>query len=94
MATASLCSCVASAPRALEPSIAQLAAAKTLCKNESGTVFIFKANPEKYEPVGEIPMGNAGFASPVACGGRLYLRVSEETSGKQIEKLYSIGRPK
>jgi len=62
--------------------------------NESGTVFIFKANPEKYEPVGEIPMGNAGFASPVACGGRLYLRVSEETSGKQIEKLYCIGRPK
>ncbi|MBP64094.1 MAG: hypothetical protein CMJ62_21455 [Planctomycetaceae bacterium] len=62
--------------------------------NETGTVFIFKANPKKFESVAEITMGSEGFATPVACGGRIFLRVAEETSGKRIEKLYCVGRSK
>ena len=69
-----------------------LAAGQIYAINETGTVFIYKANPKKFESGAEIPMGTEGFATPVACGDRVYLRVTEGTGGNRIEKLYYIGR--
>ncbi len=41
--------------------------------NESGKMFVFKAGDD-FELVAENDLGDGGFASPVICGGRLYLR--------------------
>jgi hypothetical protein len=71
-----------------------LAAGHIYAINETGSVFIYKANPKKFESVAEIQMGTESFATPVACGGRVYLRVTEEAGGNRIEKLYCIGRRK
>ena len=46
---------------------------------------------EKFELVAENQLGNEAFATPVACGGRLYLRVADNTGGKRQETLYCIG---
>jgi outer membrane protein assembly factor BamB len=50
--------------------------------SESGTTYVFKVLP-KFELVAENNLDSAGFASPVICNGRLYLRTDR--------KLYCIG---
>lgn len=50
--------------------------------SESGTMYVFKPLP-KFELVSENSLDSAGFASPVICNGRLYLRTDR--------KLYCIG---
>ncbi len=50
---------------------------------------MFRANPKKLELVAENQLGKQAFASPVACGGYLYLRVVEDD---RQEVLYCIGR--
>ncbi|HYT89487.1 MAG TPA: PQQ-binding-like beta-propeller repeat protein [Gemmataceae bacterium] len=56
---------------------------------ETGKTHVFRANPNKLELVAENLLGKQAFASPVACGGHLYLRVVE---GNRQEMLYCIGR--
>jgi outer membrane protein assembly factor BamB len=58
--------------------------------SESGKTFVFKANPDKYELVAQNQLGSGIFASPVICGGRIYLRVAQQTAPWQ-ELLYCIG---
>lgn len=58
--------------------------------SESGDLKIIKANPQKYELVNEIKVADEAFATPVACDGRLYLRVAAHDGGRQ-EWLYCIG---
>lgn len=58
--------------------------------SESGKTFVFKANPEKLEVVAQNQLGSGIFASPVICGGRIYLRVAQQTA-KWQEMLYCIG---
>ena len=53
-----------------------------IAPNEAGKIFVFKAS-EEYEPVAENDMQEGIMASPVVCGGRLYLRT--------IKHLYCIG---
>ena len=71
-----------------------LAGENLYCTSETGVVFLWKADPNNFKPVAEIPMGDEGFASPVACGGKLYLRVAEGKENARIEKLYCIGPKK
>lgn len=60
--------------------------------SEQGTVTVFKATPEKYEPVAENRFADSEiFASPVACGGQLFLRVGKGGSNRH-EVLYCIGK--
>ena len=44
--------------------------------NESGRTFVFKAGP-KFEAVAENDLGDGGFASPVICGGRIFIRTDD-----------------
>jgi hypothetical protein len=56
---------------------------------ETGKTHVFRANPKKLEMIAENQLGKQAFASPVACGGHLYLRVVEDN---RQEMLYCIGR--
>jgi len=56
--------------------------------SETGKTHIFRANPHKFETIADIQLGKQIFASPVACGGRLYLRV---VGDNRQETLYCIG---
>jgi outer membrane protein assembly factor BamB len=58
---------------------------------ENGTMFVYKANPKKFELVARNSLGNAGFASPTICGNRIYLRTATKVYGKRQEVLYCLG---
>lgn len=60
-----------------------------LIPSETGKTHVLRANPKKLEIVAENLLGKQTFASPAACGGRLYLRVVE---ANRQEMLYCIGR--
>ncbi len=62
--------------------------------NEAGRTFIFKANPEKFDLVGENQLGNEAFATPTFCGNRIYARVAEFANGKRQEMLYCLRKAK
>jgi outer membrane protein assembly factor BamB len=51
--------------------------------NEEGTTFVFKA-ADRYEEIARNDVDDNCFASPVICGGRLYLRT--------LHHLYCIGK--
>ncbi len=59
--------------------------------NETGTMYVFKENPEKFELVAQNQLGDESFASPSICGDRIYLRVADSRSGQRQESLYCIG---
>lgn len=59
--------------------------------NERGTLYVFKANPEKLELVAENVLGDETFASPAIVGGRIYLRVGHRDEAGRREVLYCIG---
>jgi len=52
--------------------------------NEEGTMYVFR-DADKYEQVAVNSLSNGGFASPVICGGQLFLRTNKY--------LYCIGYP-
>ncbi len=60
--------------------------------NEKGEMFIFKANPQRYEEVARVTLGDESFASPAVCDNRLYLRVAHSRGGTRQEVLYCIGK--
>jgi len=49
--------------------------------NESGTFYVFAANPEEFVMVAENNLGDSTFATPVICGGKLYQRVRYHDRG-------------
>jgi outer membrane protein assembly factor BamB len=59
--------------------------------NEAGKTFVFKADPEAFELVGENQLGNEVLATPAVCGGRIYTRVAVKAGGKREEFLYCLG---
>lgn len=59
---------------------------------EDGKTHVIRANPAKFELVAVNQLGKAAYASPVACGGRLYLRIEGVADGKRQEFLYCIGQ--
>ena len=60
--------------------------------NEDGKTFIFRADPKKFEKIGENTLGDQVFATPAICGNRIYMRVAHREGGKRQERLYCIGR--
>ena len=60
------------------------------CLEERGTVALVEATPEKYNQVSSfrLPRGGKGlyWAHPVVCGGRLYVRHSEQLYAYDIRK--------
>jgi outer membrane protein assembly factor BamB len=65
--------------------------ANIFAANEEGKTFVFKAGPESLELVAENQLGEAVFATPTICGGRIYLRVATHQEGKRQEMLYCLG---
>ncbi len=59
--------------------------------NEEGVTHIFKANPEKFEKVGENQLGESVFATPAICGGQIFTRVAQMEDDRRQEYLYCIG---
>ena len=62
-----------------------------LATSEQGKSLIFKAQPTKYEQVAENQLGNEAYATPAACGNRIYTRVVTTIDGKRQEWLYCLG---
>ena len=60
---------------------------------KSGQTFIFKADPAKFQLVGENKLGDEVYATPAICGGRIYMRVVEKAGGQRQEMLYCLGHP-
>lgn len=58
--------------------------------NEKGTMFVFKASPEKFDLVARNNLGTESFASPVVADGVIYLRVAEGRRARRQEMLYAI----
>jgi outer membrane protein assembly factor BamB len=52
--------------------------------NEKGVTFVFKSG-RKFELVGRNDLADGGFATPVICGSRIYLRT--------LHRLYCLGEP-
>jgi hypothetical protein len=61
--------------------------------NGHGTMYVFRANPEKFELLAENVLGDESLASPAVAGGQLFLRVASVTD-KRRETLYCIGSKK
>lgn len=59
--------------------------------NEAGETFVFRADPSAFTLVGESQLGDEAFATPTICGGRIYLRVADNSGGARQEYLYCIG---
>ena len=59
--------------------------------NDNGIMRLVKASPEKYEITGEfrVPRGGSGpyWAHPVVCGGRLYLRHTDQLFVYNISRI-------
>lgn len=60
--------------------------------NQSGTTFIFKANPSRFELVAKNKLGEEVYASPVICNDQLFLRVAKFRNEKRSEFLYCIAK--
>jgi outer membrane protein assembly factor BamB len=56
--------------------------------NELGTIYVFKANAEKFELVAENQVGTDSFPSPAICAGQVFLRVGHTTDDSRQEYLY------
>lgn len=59
--------------------------------NEAGSMYVFRPNPEKFDPVAENDVGES-FASPAVSQGKLFLRVADRSSGVRQEYLYCFGK--
>ncbi|MAT15673.1 MAG: serine/threonine protein kinase [Planctomyces sp.] len=62
--------------------------------NESGETFIFRANPKKFEKVGENKLGDECFATPVITGDQIFTRVAFRSDEGRQEYLYCLGKEK
>ncbi len=65
-----------------------LAGGNIYAGNERGTVFVFRATPERFQLVAQNQLGRELFATPAVCGDQIFLRVAEQ--GRQ-EMLYCLG---
>ena len=60
--------------------------------NEHGTCYVFKPNPEKFEPVAENQLGNEAFPSPAVVGNQIFIRTATGFGGNRKEVLYCLGQ--
>jgi outer membrane protein assembly factor BamB len=59
--------------------------------NERGTIYVFKAQPTRFELVARNQLGDEAFATPAICDNRIYMRVASNANGSRQETLYCIG---
>ena len=59
--------------------------------NVNGRTFVFEATPGHFKLIAQNQIGDEAYASPVICGGRIYLRVAKRGESRQ-EFLYCVGR--
>ena len=59
--------------------------------NESGTTWIFEANPAAYTQVAQNQLGSASFASFAVCNNQIFARVATGNRRERQEFLYCIG---
>ena len=55
--------------------------------NESGTLFVFEADPAKLTVLAKNQIADEIFATPAICGGEIYLRVAFYQGEKRTEKI-------
>ncbi|MGY8769251.1 MAG: outer membrane protein assembly factor BamB family protein [Pirellulales bacterium] len=58
--------------------------------NERGTMFVFKANPNKFEEVARNQIGDEMFSTPAVCGNQIFLRTADRSNGSRQEYLYCL----
>ncbi len=56
--------------------------------NETGSIYVFRPNPDQFEMVAENRIGNDNFASPAAVGNKLFLRIGVKEGSSRKEFLY------
>lgn len=64
--------------------------ANIFATNETGTTFIFKADPQGFERIAENRLGDEVYSSPAICGSRIYTRVAFHRNGRREELLYCL----
>ncbi len=60
--------------------------------NESGDVFVYRADPENFEILAKNRLGDEIYSTPAICGGEIYLRVAEYEGDERREKLYCLAK--
>jgi outer membrane protein assembly factor BamB len=71
-----------------------LAAGNIYWANELGTLYVFKATPDRFELVAQNQIGNDSFASPAICGGQIFVRVAQSSGTGRQEYLYCFAEKK
>lgn len=56
--------------------------------NELGTMYVFRATPDKFDLIAENQIGSDSFPSPAICGGQIFLRVGVGPRPERQEWLY------
>ncbi|MFN0054842.1 MAG: PQQ-binding-like beta-propeller repeat protein [Planctomycetales bacterium] len=59
--------------------------------NEAGVTFIFRANPQAFEALGQNQLGEDVYATPTIAGSRVYMRVAALRDNQRLETLYCLG---
>ncbi len=59
---------------------------------EDGTCYVFKPNPEKFDPVAENQLGDEAFPSPAVVGNQIFIRTATGDRGNRKEFLYCLGQ--
>lgn len=59
--------------------------------NESGESYVFRASPDEFQLLAENRIDAECFATPAICGGRIYMRLAQNTDGVRREFLYCLG---
>ncbi|HEY1603544.1 MAG TPA: PQQ-binding-like beta-propeller repeat protein [Pirellulales bacterium] len=59
--------------------------------DQEGKTSIFKASPDSFQLLGENKLGEDVYATPVFCGGQIFMRVAHGTGDARQEWLYCIG---
>ena len=66
---------------------------KIFATNEKGTTYIFKAQPDSFELLGQNQLGDQVYPTPTFVGSRIYMRVADKQNDDRQEMLYAIGKP-
>lgn len=59
--------------------------------SESGEMFVYRATPDRFQPIATNKLGDEVFATPVALGDRLYVRYAVLTDEGRQEYLAALG---
>lgn len=60
--------------------------------NELGTLYVFRATPERFILISENQVGTDSFPSPAICGGQIFLRVGQGNGSDRQEWLFCFGK--